>query len=276
MSKRFLSPLFALAAAAGLSACAANWDMDAVSALPDTGSAFQAGLHKEYVALARSEASEGDWTDASFFNTLGENAAKAMAFGPQDIAARDLPDTMVAPMTAARSKLVAALAAGADRQPAIAARAQAMFDCWMQEQEENFQPKDIAKCKGDFEAALAKLKPGKPMAKGVASFVVYFGFNADTLSAAAMNTVNDAAAYAKANTGKLIVLKGHTDSAGDTAYNNALSERRAAATAAALSTAGVNGDRIHREGHGEYDLMVKTDDGVQEGKNRRVTIGFSK
>ena len=40
-----------------------------------------------------------------------------------------------------RARLMAALSAGArDKAPIQAANAQVMFDCWMQEQEENFQP----------------------------------------------------------------------------------------------------------------------------------------
>jgi outer membrane protein OmpA-like peptidoglycan-associated protein len=272
-----------------LGACAGNWDVDAVSALPDKGSAFQSALHKEYVDLARMERDEADWTDASFFNTRAQAAANGDDVGPQEIAQRTLPDDMVGTLSAAREKLVAALAAGAGQKPAAAARAQAMFDCWMQEQEENFQPDDIAKCRADFDAAMADLtamaapepKPmpaPKPTAKKPAppSFTVYFGFDSDVLDSEGMSTVEAAAGYAKENAGKLVILKGHTDRSGANAYNVMLSERRSAATAGALVAAGVDADRIHMEGHGEYEPAVSTDDGVREAKNRRVTITFSK
>ena len=67
-------------------------------------------------------------------------------------------------LSAARERLVAALAGGAaDKDPANAARAQVMFDCWMQEQEENFQPAHIAACRDGFTDAMgiveAALKP---------------------------------------------------------------------------------------------------------------------
>ena len=47
-------------------------------------------------------------------------------------------------LSGARSRLIAAFGAGArKRAPKQAAEAQLRFDCWMQEQEENFQPDDI-------------------------------------------------------------------------------------------------------------------------------------
>lgn len=268
-----------------LGACAGNWDVDAVGALPDKGNAFQAALHKEYVALARMERDEGDWADASYFNNRATAAAAGTGFGPQAIAERALPAEMVAPMTAARESLVKALAAGTTAKPAVAARAQAMFDCWMQEQEENFQPEDIAKCKGDFEAALAQLGAApmaapapKPVAKKPAApeLTVFFAFNSAALSSTGSAVVAEAAAYAGANKGVLVVLKGHADRSGDAKYNLALSERRSAAVAAALTGAGVDASRIVREGHGEYEPAVPTEDGVKNADNRRVTIKFSK
>src|SRR3546814_14624397 len=54
---------------------------------------------------------------------------------------------------------MAVLAAGAAQSdPTQAAEAQVAFDCWMQEQEENFQPDDIAACRDRFEAAMAGLE----------------------------------------------------------------------------------------------------------------------
>lgn len=276
---------FALAAGAvlALGACATNWDVDAVGAQADKGSAFQTALHKEYVALAREERDESDWGDVAYFNDRAAAAAAGQAFGPQAIAERSLPAEMVAPMTKARDALVKALDAGAAAKPAAAARAQAMFDCWMQEQEENFQPEDIAKCKGAFDAAMAQLAEApapKPMAKAkpapVPEFTVYFDLNSSKLSATAQAMVADAAAYANANKRKLVVLKGHADRSGNVKYNLALSERRSASVAAALQKAGVEASRILSEGHGEFDLAKPTEDGVKEATNRRVTIKFSK
>ena len=46
-------------------------------------------------------------------------------------------------LSEAPARLMSAFAAGArDMAPMQAANTQAKFDCWMQEQEENFQPAD--------------------------------------------------------------------------------------------------------------------------------------
>lgn len=50
------------------------------------------------------------------------------------------------------------LRGGAVFAPAEAATAQAAFDCWMQEQEENFQPRDIGACQNRYLAAMARLE----------------------------------------------------------------------------------------------------------------------
>src|SRR3546814_7146483 len=64
---------------------------------------------------------------------------------------------MVGTLTSSRERLMAVLAAGAAQSdPTQAAEAQVAFDCWMQEQEENFQPDDIAACRDRFEAAMAR------------------------------------------------------------------------------------------------------------------------
>ena len=63
------------------------------------------------------------------------------------------------------------------REPGSAAHAQAMFDCWMEQQEENNQPKHIAVCCSGFMNSLAQLKAptAKPMPKLTGPYIVYFG-----------------------------------------------------------------------------------------------------
>ncbi len=74
-------------------------------------------------------------------------------------------------LTSARQRLVGTLNKGAaEKVPEETARAQTGFDCWMQEQEENFQPNDIEACRSQFYSSLEfiedTLKP-KPIAKNV-------------------------------------------------------------------------------------------------------------
>lgn len=65
---------------------------------------------------------------------------------------------------------------------------------------------------------------------------------------------------------------GHTDNQGSTAYNQQLSQARAAAVAAKLMSAGVNEQRVRTEGRGEN--QPKASNATPEGRsqNRRVEI----
>jgi outer membrane protein OmpA-like peptidoglycan-associated protein len=67
-------------------------------------------------------------------------------------------------------------------------------------------------------------------------------------------------------------LTGHADRSGSDAYNEALSLRRAAAVAAALSSTGVSSGAMTTSGKGETEPRVPTADGVREAQNRRVEI----
>ncbi|MGX9963595.1 OmpA family protein [Roseomonas sp. F4] len=68
-------------------------------------------------------------------------------------------------------------------------------------------------------------------------------------------------------------IEGHTDSVGDAAMNQALSERRAAAVRSYLMERfGVSGSRLESVGLGQTQLLVPTGNGVNEPRNRRVQI----
>lgn len=65
---------------------------------------------------------------------------------------------------------------------------------------------------------------------------------------------------------------GHTDSAGDNAYNQRLSEARAGAVSRALAGRGVAEERLSSEGRGEDEPVA--DNATREGReaNRRVEV----
>ncbi len=69
-----------------------------------------------------------------------------------------------------------------------------------------------------------------------------------------------------------ITVTGHTDTVGSAKYNQALSERRAAAVKAGLVADGRRGRRDHTIGVGKTGLLVPTADGVREPQNRRAEI----
>ncbi len=69
-----------------------------------------------------------------------------------------------------------------------------------------------------------------------------------------------------------LVIAGHTDSQGDTAYNASLSQRRAAAVLAWLVERGVAAGRLASEGHGESRPVASNATEEGRARNRRVEI----
>lgn len=156
------------AAVSLLGGCAFGpFDADHLAELPPTDSAFLAALSREYVALGDMERAEYDWRDTSRFYRRAIDAAHGIRVEPEAMTERDLTTDAQAALTGARERLVTALKDGARATtPVLSAKAQAGFDCWMQEQEEGHQPQDIAACRAAFEAAMSEVE------RGLASVVV--------------------------------------------------------------------------------------------------------
>jgi len=269
----------------GLAGCT-GMQLDRAQGVEPQGTAFDVNLYAEYLTLSTSEYDEYDYKDSDTFASRAMAAAAGNPSHPEEIAARDLPPETVGELTGARLRLVSALDGGAaTSDPMHAARAQAMFDCWMQEQEENIQPDDIAACRANFEEAMKSLemKPmaeAKPMAKPEPmmmpeseEFMVFFDFDSAQLSPEAHRMINDAARSARKAPPKAVVLTGHTDRAGASQYNSMLSTRRVEAVKTALEAAGLPGNvTVTAVGAGESSPRVSTEDGVRSAANRRVVI----
>jgi outer membrane protein OmpA-like peptidoglycan-associated protein len=67
-------------------------------------------------------------------------------------------------------------------------------------------------------------------------------------------------------------VMGHTDSTGSDAYNQALSERRAASVASYLTSRGVQSARLATKGYGESQPKASNLDEAGRAENRRVEI----
>ena len=69
------------------------------------------------------------------------------------------------------------------------------------------------------------------------------------------------------------LIEGHTDTVGDRAANQSLSERRAAAVVGYLVTKfHIPAERLSAKGLGEDALLVPTPDQTPERRNRRVHV----
>lgn len=69
-----------------------------------------------------------------------------------------------------------------------------------------------------------------------------------------------------------VQISGYTDRKGSDEDNDELSEKRATAVLAQLAEAGVAPADMIAVGRGERDLLVPTDDGIEEPRNRRVVV----
>ncbi len=70
----------------------------------------------------------------------------------------------------------------------------------------------------------------------------------------------------------LINVIGHTDSTGDQAYNQTLSERRSGAVASYFANGGISDNRLSTEGRGETSPRADNDTAQSRRLNRRVEI----
>ena len=277
-------PLMAAAAMMSLAACA-GFQLDNARGLTPEGDAFSKALYQEYLALAEMEFAEGDYQDSDVFASRAIAAAEGTPPGPEALEDRNIPAEHKGALSEAHRRLVAALAAGAaTKVPEASARGQAMFDCWMQEAEENFQPADIAWCRDRFMPALEAMEAAvgeQPVAAAppvtFANFTVYFDFDSSTITPQTLSTLIDAADASDDMGASTITVSGYADRSGSEAYNMALSQRRADAVAAELK--GLLGDgapAMSLEAFGEKNNKVVTPDGVKEAKNRRVKIEIRK
>ncbi len=104
---------------------------------------------------------------------------------------------------------------------------------------------------------------------------VYFDYDKSNLTPQAQTLISQAAAQALQNDIDTVVVSGNTDTSGSSAYNQALSERRAAVVRDALIANGVPASSIRTEAYGETNLATPTADGVREPLNRRSEVVIS-
>ncbi|MEM8914751.1 MAG: OmpA family protein [Pseudomonadota bacterium] len=264
-----------LVAAAALLAGCVGADVDQLrdADLSGAGSAFNQQLASEYRALAIFEGDEMvDWKDADYFAKKGLAAAAGESVGPTDLSEWNISADQLDELRTARASLVQQLDGGArESNPVDAAMAQARFDCWAEQAEENFQPDDIAACRDEFYALLEKLDP---VAAAADVYIVFFDWDSSDITSDAADILNDAAADYAAGGFAGIDVVGHADRSGSDAYNVALSMRRAEAVKASLAGLGVPEGSISTDGVGESQPLVETPDGVREPSNRRAEIRF--
>jgi len=296
--------LMAMAAVLALSACSVFNDFDEVDALNEAqavGSPFTQKLTAEYKTFVNDELNYmGDHADALHFARKGLASARGDVVMPEPLTDWNIAQENMEELTIGRSRLMAVFDLGArEMYPDVAGVAQARFDCWMEQQEENFQADDINRCKRDFLSALEQLEgampaapapapepapaapapafdvdPAQPMKVENAMYLVFFDFDQSTLGPGAQSVLDAVAAEVQKRSLNAVKLVGHADTSGPKSYNQKLSMRRANAVRDALIQRGLDASLIKVESRGEDELLVQTSDGVREPANRRAQISF--
>lgn len=293
---------YLLTAVAGiaLSGCGALTNVNDVNTLRTTGAQggtpFTQALTNEYRIQAVSEADEEvEWDDAAFFARKGLRASRGEEVLPSDVGTAPssssgryghlgpvvpIPAGRVPELSGMREQLIRFLDyGGRDRRPLIAARAQALYDCWLEEEWEQQADdechSEFLKIQSEFKVTQQTTSGGAPASTVGAkanTVEVFFDFDRSNISETAAQTLRDTAARTQKNHMTGIDLTGHTDASGSDAYNQALSERRAEAVKKELIKDGIPAAEITSTGVGKAGQLVPTSDGVREPQNRRTEI----
>jgi len=130
----------------------------------------------------------------------------------------------------------------------------------------DFPPETPGETASSMEQALEQKKP-------VEIYGIYFDFNSATIkpdSEAVLKQISD---ILHRNPSWKLSVSGHTDNIGDAAFNQALSERRAAAVKDALVTRyGIAADRLTTRGYGASRPIESNSTLEGRARNRRVEL----
>lgn len=99
-----------------------------------------------------------------------------------------------------------------------------------------------------------------------------FDTNSAQLHPGAQNNMREVADILQRYPHSDVIIAGHTDSTGETAYNQRLSQERSEAVRAFLLAQGVDPNRINTRGYGETMPIASNDTAAGRQQNRRVEL----
>jgi OOP family OmpA-OmpF porin len=272
----------------------AIWTYPAIQqAAPEGGGNFAHAVAHEYSDYATflEHLAPPVSVDVDYFARKGLKAARGEVVPPEENAnwaiPLEQPFGFRTQMAQGRQRLVTALdGGGRDRFPALAARAQARYDCWLERTEKDWTTGFDGTCHKEFLGALDELErnlrgtavvapaaaPITAQAGPARQYNVYFDFDKSALTPLGRQIVDQAADTMRREKSSRIVLVGKADLAGTDPYNLALSHRRADTVRGVLIADGVPADQIDERWVGEREPPVPTAPGVREPRNRVVEI----
>lgn len=120
-------------------------------------------------------------------------------------------------------------------------------------------------------AQVEKVNEGQAIRVTFESGILY-ATNSSTLNASAKHSLDKFAASLQNNPDTDVKIFGHTDSTGNDAINNPLSERRAESVYNYLLSKGVNGARMVSKGFGSSQPVADNSTAAGRAQNRRVEV----
>lgn len=123
------------------------------------------------------------------------------------------------------------------------------------------------------EAEIAEQKR-QQLAKLRSEHIVYFDFDASTVSSEFAAVLEAHAKFLNNNTNVSVLIEGHADERGTPEYNIALGERRAKAVVTYLENMGVSASQLSTVSYGEEKPMVKDRTESAFAKNRRAVLVY--
>lgn len=167
--------------------------------------------------------------------------------------------------------------ADADAAKAQAAAAQgAAADAQRQAADAEARTREAQARAASLEAMMADLQ-AKKTERGMIITIgdVLFATGQATLTQAGMANLRKLADVLTQNPERTVLVEGFTDSVGSAAYNQELSEKRAAAVRSALLGMGVAPERVAMKGYGKLYPVANNDTPGNRQLNRRVEIVLS-
>jgi OOP family OmpA-OmpF porin len=260
------------------------------------GRGFASYLAHGYLRYAKQEDNGHDFRSAALFLARARQVERGERVEPEALFQRNIPPHAVSDMLYARHRLMAVFAKNAPLlYPKIAADAQVSFDCWMEQQEENSEPDEVAKCRAEFEGAVVRLESALEPSVAVKAPVgmvpagrlasranceqcsstnlIYFELDSAELTSDAKKVISELSATILAGPPQGVAISGHTDLAGGIQYNDSLSQKRVDAVVRALVSAGVpSANLVTTYAYGKKRPRVPTPDGERNAGNRRVEV----
>lgn len=261
------------------------------------GKTFTMVLARKYRDLAEKEAALYDWMDANHFARKGLKAAQGLPVEPENPSDWRIAETLLPTVDDARYQLVSIVDENTKKiSPEASANAYQLYDCWVEELEEDWQTEHIDACRDQFFEMLDYLKSAKsavgdedvttsivkdvndtatnePQGNVARSiYAILFDFDSAQITDEGRAIIEEVANEVRMLHSFDLILHGHTDTAGPEAYNYKLSKKRAKAVKQGLVNEGVDDNAIILYGFGETKPAKVTADDVREPANRRVEV----